>query len=86
MTWKLNTEQRDAAAAWTLTLDRVDDRDRTAHAINAISDLGNLPVVRCDAHHAAGSRLMTFSEAVAYLRAAPGEHHLIVDFDEVELV
>lgn len=86
MTWKITPEQQRAADAWVLTLNRVDERDRVHHSIDAISDLGNLPVVRCERHSTAGDRTMTFSGAVEYLRNAPGEHHLVTDFDEVELL
>lgn len=86
MTWKITPTQQVAAAAWVLTLNRVDERDRTHHAINAISDLGNVPVVRCADHDDPDRRSMTFSEAVEYLRQAPGEHDLYADYAEVELV
>lgn len=85
MSWRITTTERAAAEAWVLTLSRIDERDRVQHSISAISDLGNLPIVRCARHDDAETWTMTFSGAVQHLRGAPGEHDLYADFREVEV-
>lgn len=85
MTWTLDAAQVEAAEAWTTILGRVDPGDRRMVAIFAVDDLGNVPVLVCDAHDPEAPRSMTFTAAYRHVHSSTSKCVLRFDGREIEV-
>lgn len=67
MSVTLTDRQVEYAQAWVLAIESANPDDRRLTALFAMAALGNLPIVRCVAHHLPSSGPMTFTAAYRHM-------------------